>query len=409
MEDLSETVANTRKAYELRNRVSDREKLYITSRYEQNVTGNLESARQTLELWAQTYPRDEIPSVSLGFIYACLGEYDRFLAVARKAVELNPGSGLAYGNLVWAYLTVNRLDEASYTAREAISHHLDSDPIHFITYAVAFLQQDAAAMEREAAMLMGKPGYDHVMFYTESDTAAYAAQFAKARELTRNAIASAERAHEKAVAATYQAAAAVRETLIGNMILAQRQAHAALALSNSRDVEALSAIAFASTGNSAEATRLSNDLAKRFPKDTVVQFNYLPSIQAAVALERASPRDADKAIQALATAAVYELGQTARVLSFAAYPVYFRGEAYLAAHRGAAAAAEFQKILEHSGVVLNEPIGSLARLGLARAYALAGDTPKSRTAYQDFFALWKGADTNIPILKEAKAEYSKLI
>ncbi|MGA7919816.1 MAG: hypothetical protein WCA38_09085, partial [Candidatus Acidiferrales bacterium] len=263
----------------------------------------------------------------------------------------------------------------------------------------------AAGMEREAAGLMGKPGFEDIMLDTESDTAAYAGQFSKARELTRRASESAQRADQKETAAGYEAEAAMREALVGNMSQAKQQAQTAVSLPTGRDVEAMSAIALGLAGDAAQATRLAADLAKRFPEDTVVQFNYLPTIHAAIALQGGS---ASKAIEALVPTAPYELGSTAQSINFVLYPVYLRGEAYVAAQQGSAAAAEFQKILNHPGVVGNEPIGALAHLGLARAYALSGDTAKAQAAYQDFFALWKDADPDIPILIAAKAEYAKL-
>jgi serine/threonine protein kinase/tetratricopeptide (TPR) repeat protein len=396
---------NTRKAYELRERVAEREKLYIVSHYETNTVGNLEAARKTCELWAQTYPHDAIPPAVLSAIYGYLGDYDKGLAASQEILKRNPGSGLGYGNLVSSYLNVNRLDEARTTAQEAQAHNLDSPGIHVSLYVVDFLQHNAAGMEREAATLMGKPGFEDGMLYGESDTAAYGGQFAKARELTRRASDSAQRADEKETAGDYEAEAAVREALGGNVSTAKQQAQAALALSTGRDVEAISAIALAMAGDASRSTRLADDLAKRFPEDTIVKFEYLPMIHAATALQSGS---ATKAIDALGPAAPYELGTTAQNFSFALYSVYLRGEAYVAAHQGGAAAAEFQKILDHPGAVMNEPIGALAHLGLARGYALSGDTTKAKTAYQDFFALWKDADPDIPILKQAKAEYAKL-
>ena len=394
---------NARKAYELRERVSEREKLYIASHYENYVTGNLEAARKTYELWAQTYPRDDIPPGNLGAIYGQLGDYDKALAAAQEAFKLDPGGGIAYANLIGNYLTVNRLDEARATAQEAQAHNRDNPLIHLSLYGIDFLQHDAPGMEREAAGLMGKPGFEEFMLCSESDTAAYGGQFGRARELTRHASDSAQRADEKETAAGYEAEAAVREALVGNMSQAKQQAQAALALSNGRDVEGVSAIALGLAGVSAQATRLAADLAKRFPEDTIVQFEYLPMIHAATALQSGS---ATKAIEALAPAAPYELGS--QPVNFALYPGYLRGEAYVASHQGRPAAAEFQKILDHPGVVLNEPIGALAHLGLARAYGLSSDTAKAKSAYQDFLALWKDADPDVPILKEAKAEYAKL-
>jgi tetratricopeptide (TPR) repeat protein len=405
MGQTARAAENNRKAYELRGRVGERERFYIVSHYELEAVGNIEAGRKTCELWAQTYPRDAIPPVLLSAIYGGVGDYDKALAASQEALKVDPGSGLVYANLVGNYLNVNRLDEARTTAQEAQAHNLDSPGVHSSLYIIDFLQHDAAGMERESATLMGKPGFEDSMLDAESDTAANAGQFSKARELTRRASGSAQRADEKETAAAYEAEAAVREALVGNMSQAKQGTTAALALSTGRDVEALSAIALALAGDSAQAMRLANDLAKRFPEDTIVQSDYLPMIHAVAAIQSGSPT---KAIEALAPAAPYELGGPAQSVAFALYPVYLRGETYVSAHQGAAAAAEFQKILDHHGVVLNEPIGALAHLGLGRAYAMSGDAAKAKGAYQDFLALWKDADPDIPILKEAKAEYAKL-
>jgi eukaryotic-like serine/threonine-protein kinase len=360
--------------------------------------GDLEAARKAYELWAQTYPRDNGPIGNLGVIYQTLGEYDKALAAQQESLKLNPGSGLANSNLVASYLNVNRLDEAKATAQEAQAHNLDSPNIHVNLYLVAFLQHDAAGMEREAAAVMGKPGFEDVMLYNESATAGYAGQFAKKRELVRRAVDSASRADEKETAALYQSATAAHEAMVGNSVPAKQQAQAALALSNGRDVEGNAGFALALAGDSAQAARLADDLAKRFPEDTLVQSEYLPMIHGAAALESGN---AAKAVEALVPATPYELGQTL-------WPAYIRGDAYLKLGQGSAAAAEFQKIVDHPGAVQNDPVGALAHLGLARAYALSGDPAKARTAYQDFFGLWKDADPDVPILKEAKAEYAKL-
>jgi hypothetical protein len=243
------------------------------------------------------------------------------------------------------------------------------------------------------------------MLNCESQTAAYGGQFAKARELTRRAVESAQRIDAKEAAALHQAEAAVREALAGNTDLAKQQAQAALAFSTGRDVEALSAIALGLAGDSVRATRLADDLGKRFPENTISKYNYLPTIHAATFLRSG---DARKATETLAATTPYELGGNLEILTFVLYPVYLRGEAYLAAKQGTAAAVEFQKILDHPGVVRNEPIGALAHLQLGRAYVLSGDQRKAKSAYQDFLTLWKDADQDIPILKQAKAEYSKL-
>ena len=405
--DLNETVRSAesvRQAYELREHVSEREKFYIASHYEMFVTGNLEAARKVYELSAQTYPR-ETRLGNLGYLYSQLGEYEKALAEYQEDLKLNPDKGNAYADLAGAYLRLDRLDEAQATALEAEGHNMDVPEVHLHLYWVDFLRHDAAGMEREAAVLRGKPGDEDQMLNYESDTALYGGQISKASPLTRRAIESAREVDEKEAAALYQAQGAVREALVGNPDLAKQQARAALALANGRDTEGLSGIALGMAGDSAQATRLADDLGKRFPKDTTVQFNYLPTIRAAASLRSGN---ASKAIEILAAAAPYELGINFVTFNFVLYPAYLRGEAYLTAKQGAAAAVEFQKILDHPGIVLGEPIGALARLQLGRAWALAGDKVKAKIAYQQFLTLWKDADPDIPVFKQAKAEYSML-
>ncbi|MGA8103314.1 MAG: protein kinase, partial [Candidatus Acidiferrales bacterium] len=404
LDQTARAAENARKAYELRERVSEREKLYIVSHYEQHVTGNLEAARKTYELWAQTYPRDDTPPYNLASIYGALGDPDKCLTAVQNGIKLSP-DGFGYSSLAIGYVNVYRLDEARATVQEAQAHNLDNPANHLTLYNIDFLQHDAAGMEREAAAMMGKPGFEDAMLDSESDTAAYAGQFSKARELTRRASESAQRADEKETAASYEAEAAIREALVGNMSQAKQQAQVALALSTGRDVEAISATALGLAGDVPQATRLAADMAKRFPEDTIVQFNYLPTIRAATALQGGS---VSKAIEALVPAAPYELSSAVYNLNYTLYPAYLRAEADVTAHRGSEAAVEFQKILDHPGVVQNEPIGALAHLGLARGYTMQGDIAKARTTYQDFLTLWKDADPDIPILIAAKAEYGKL-
>jgi len=313
-------------------------------------------------------------------------------------MKLNPGIWIQYSHLFEAYLALNRLDEAKAVAQEAEARHLDCPCLHEDIYVADFLRHDTAGMEREASGLMGKPGYEDMMLYVESKTAAFAGQFAKARELTRRAVESAQRADKKETAADYEAGAAVWEALAGNTALPKQQVQTALALPKGKDVEAISAIALGWAVDSVQAKRLADDLSQRFPEDTVVQFNYLPTIHAAVALRSGDP---GRALDALVAASPYELGSNL-------YPIYVRGAAYLAGRQGTAAAAEFQKIIDHPGIVQNDPIGALAHLQLGRAYAMAGDTAKAKASYQEFLTLWKNADSDIPILKQAKAEYAKL-
>jgi hypothetical protein len=300
---------------------------------------------------------------------------------------------------------VGRLEEAKAAARQALDHHFDSAYLHYNLYLVDFLQNDAPGMEHEAAQIAGNPEGQDVLSFYQSDIAAYHGQFAQARALTRQAVAVASRAGEKEAPAAFTAEGAVREAVVGNFAAARQQAKSALALSTGKDVAAMSAIALALAGDSATAASLAADLNKRFPRDTAVQYNLLPCIHAAAALRASQPA---KAIEALAASSPYELGQTAQSVTFVLYPVYLRGEAYLASKQPAEASAEFQKILDHPGLVENEPISSLAHLGLARADAQGHDTPKAQASYATFLALWKNADSNLLVLQQAKSESARL-
>jgi eukaryotic-like serine/threonine-protein kinase len=391
------------KAFELRGQLSEREKLYITASREAMDTGDMEAARKAYEAWAEIYPRDQFAIGNLGIVYDYLGEYGKEHAALQEAWKLNPGNALVLANIVNDYTQLNRTEEALATAREAQTRHLESNPLHSDLYLTYFLLRDVAGMEREAAALLGKPGWDDLMLHYQSDTAAYGGQFAKARELTQRAIASAQRADKREAAAAYEAEAAVREALTGNPGLARQQARAALALSNDREAGAMAALALALAGSAADALRIADSLNRRFPKNTAVQFNALPIIRAAVALRAGG---ALKAVELLAVP--YELGQANATVTFALYPIYLRGESYLAANQPLAASGEFQKLLNYPGLLKNQVIGPLSHLGLGRANALSGNTDKARSAYQEFLALWKDADPEIPVLVEAKGRYAKL-
>jgi serine/threonine protein kinase len=391
---------NTRKGYELRRRVSEPEKFYIESHYYQNATGDLEKARQIYQLWAETYPRDWQPWPPLFVIYGALGQYEKSLGAAREAFGLNSGSAMNSANVVASYLNLNRLDEARATAEAAQAKKLDSPGRHHHLYDLAFLRMDEAGMAQEVAWAAGKPGVENGFLAEEASTFAYSGQIAKAREFTRQAVVSAERAGEKEVAASYEADAALREALFGNAAEARQRSAAALGVSNGLSVQVEAALALALAGEAAWTQTLADDLDKRFPEDTIVQFNYLPMIHAQLALSR---NDSSAAVNALRAAAPYELGSAGGL-----YPVYVHGEAYLAAHQASEASAEFQKILDHRGIVLNEPIDALAHLQIGRAYTMQGDSARAKVAYQNFLTLWKDADPDIPILVAAKSEYAKL-
>jgi serine/threonine protein kinase/tetratricopeptide (TPR) repeat protein len=397
---------NLQKAYELREQLSEFEKFYIETHYFQYVSGDQEKARQTYELFAQTYPRSVVPHSNLGQIYEFLGQYDKSLAESREALRLNPASGMRYAGVVGGYFSLDRLGEARATAEEARMKDIDSPFLHINLYQLAFLQNDATGMAQEVSWATDKPRVENELLALDADTVAYSGRLGQARELSHRAVASAQRAEEKETAAAYEADAALREALFGNETAARQRAAAALGLSNGRDVQYGAALALGFAGDAVRTQTLAEDLVKDFPEDTMVQFNYLPTIHAQLALMH---NDSSKAIEALQAAAPYELGSPGTGnFTFALYPIFVRGQAYLAAHQGREAAAEFQKILNHPGIVVNEPIGALADLGLGRAYALQGDTAKAKAAYQGFLTLWKDADPDVPIYQQAKAEYAKL-
>jgi eukaryotic-like serine/threonine-protein kinase len=390
---------NTRKAYELRENVSELEKFYIESHYYQQTTGELEKARQVYELWAQSYPRDWGRASAETAVSAMLGQGDEGLAESREELRLNP-TAEGYSDLLYFYTSLNRLDEAQSAVEEMQAKRYDSPFLRALLYRLRFLQGDTAGMSQQMVWAVGRPGAEDALLGLETETAAYSGRLGRARDLSRQASASAGRAAEPELAAGYEAAAAFREALFGNAAEARKRAGEALELSNSADVESLSALALFIAGDAVRADTLADDLNNRFPKNTIVQSYYLPTLRAKLALSRSDPSGAIEFLQA---AAPYELSSSGTL-----YPVYVRGESYLAAHRGNEAAVEFQKILDHRGVVVNAPTGALAHLGLGRAYALSGDKTGAKIAYQDFLTLWKDADLDIPVLKQGKAEYAKL-
>jgi tetratricopeptide (TPR) repeat protein/predicted Ser/Thr protein kinase len=397
--------ANTRRAYELRAKVSEREKFYIESHYHHFVTGDLEKARQVYELWAQTYPREAVPPMNLGVVHQSLGQYEKSLEDFREALRLLPNDVLNYGNLVTALVNLNRVKEAHAAAAEAAEKKLDSPDLRFALYQLAFLQSDEQAMTAELAWAKDRPGEESVLLYYQADTAAYYGQLNKAREFSRLAAAAAERAGRKERAAGCEAAAALREALFGNGAEARRSATNALNHSNGRDVQFVAGLALAMVGDRDRAIEMADALKSHYPEDTVVQSNYLPTIYAQIALD---DRDPSRAIEFLKAAAPYELGLAgSSTYSTYLYPIYVRGQAFLAAHDGAAAAAEFQKISNWPGVVVEEPIGALAHLGLARARALNGEPGEARASYSNFLALWKNADPGFPFLASVQAEAPK--
>jgi eukaryotic-like serine/threonine-protein kinase len=395
---------NLKKAYDLRDRVSEREKYRITSMYYQLATGEIEQATQVYEMWAKSYPQDSIPAGNLGVTYGVLGQYDKALQEIKQAQSLEP-TAIGYANLASAYLSSGQMDNAEATVQEAEKNNLAGDVLHWAIYQIAFVKGDRAGMQREVAWASGKPGMEDLLLSFQSDTEAYYGRLTQARDYSRRAVDAAVRSDAKESAAMWQIDEALREAEFGNSSLARQDVAAALKLAPGRNVKLLSALALARTGETAEAKSLTDELERNYPTDTVLKVYWLPTVRAALDLDA---NDSTKALESLEAAAPYELGGPQQFQLGTMYPAYVRGLAYLAAHNGTAAAAQFLQILDHPGIVINFPTGVLAHLQLGRAYAMAGDSAKAKAAYQDFFNLWKNADPDIPILKEAKADYAKL-
>jgi len=394
---------NAKKAYELRERVSERERLYIDSHYYDYINGDTEKAAQVYDLWVRTYPRDVVPYANLGNIYFAVGQYEKALLQFQEALRLEPNNVNGYTNLAVTYIDMNRFDEARQLLDQAQSLKLENVSLFVNLYVLAFFRRDVAEMQRHVMAAKGKPEIEDALTALQSDTEAYNGHFEKARELTRLAEDTARRRGDPETAASYRAEAALREAEVGNKALTQQDVAAALATSHNRNVQLQAALALARTGETSQARMMAGNLQKGTSGNTILNCYWLPTIRAAADIDQGN---ATSAIQLLQTVSPYELGSPPPLGNL--YPVYVRGQAFLRARQGSAAVAEFQKLLDHAGIVQNFLLGSLAHLGLARSYALGGDTAKSRIAYQDFFALWKDADPDIPILKEAKAEYAKL-
>jgi eukaryotic-like serine/threonine-protein kinase len=398
----------TRKAYQLRDRVSDRERLWILFLYDRQVTGNLQRELQTLELWTQTYPRDEIAfSVMGGWGTLGTGQYEKGIQAAEAALRLNPDDPYAYVSALH-YFLLNRFPETTDTLQRAARRKLEIPEYLVTRYYVAFFKGDQAGMEREIARARGVRGLEDLMSHNQALVLARFGRMRQARTMWERAIASAEQAGERERAAIYQTAEAVCEAHFGNMAAAKSRAETALHLATGRDVEYGAAFALALAGDSSGSQKLASDLGKRFPEDTPVQFEYIPTLRALFALAHQAPSDA---VERLQTALPYDfaLPGTAFFARFGGlYPAYVRGRAYLAGGQGREAAGEFQKVLDHRGVVWADPIGALAHLQLGRALVASGDKGKARSAYKDFLTLWKDADPDLPIFKQANAEYAKL-
>jgi len=393
-----------RKAYELRAKVSEQERFFIESTYYMVATGELEKAAQSSELWSQAYPRDARPYRALAFLSGALGDMERSLEEAQEAVRVEQSGSNNYLDLGIYYAVLNRLDEAEAAYKKEEELKLGNAFLLQWRYQLAFLKGDAAGMAQFAAAALGKPGFGDLLLAEQADTEAWYGKLQNARALTRRAVDSAQHNDAQETAATYQAAASLREVESGTRERARAQANEALKLSPNRDVQVMAALSLARAGDTPAAEKLATEIDKTFPLDTLVQRYWLPTIRAAVALERKDPK---RAVELLQVTNSIELSQPTPLAVFLC-PVYLRGEANLMLHDGKAAAVEFQKFIDYRGLVGNFPWGALAHLELGRAEALSGDKDKARAGYQDFLTLWKDADPDIPILKEAKAEYAKL-
>ncbi|HZD31830.1 MAG TPA: hypothetical protein VE779_09230, partial [Candidatus Angelobacter sp.] len=399
---------NTSKAYQLRDRVTEREHFFITASYEARVSGNLEKAQHTCEAWAQAYPMDPTPHEYLsGFIYPVMAKYDPTVAEAQTAIELDPDFPVGYQNLAYGNVYLGLLNEAKKALSLASERRIEVPYIVLVRYDIAFLQGDRGAMEREAALARQAPGNEDWIADHEAFAEAYFGRLSAAGALAHHASDLAGQAGQGEQAALYESGMAIWESFAGNSEAARSNATAALKFPDNREVEYGGAVALALAGDWSRAQTLADDMEKRFPEDTSVRSSYLPTLHALFALHTGDP---SRAIELLQVANPYELGVPRSSIhgNFGAlYPVYVRGLAFLALHQGAEAAAEFKKILDHPGIVISDPVGAVARLQLARALAMQGDTMKAKAAYREFLTLWKNADPDIPLLNQAKAEYAK--
>jgi len=399
--------ASIRKAYELRDHATDPERFFIEFSYETQVTGNLEKAQETGESWVRTYPRVLQAPTLLSGAYQNLGKYERSVALAKRALVINPDFPFVYPNLIWSLLFLERYGEAESALHDAAERRITTPDLLLLPYVIALHKGDRAAMQRAATAAKNSTEAADWMTYTEASELALSGQLQQARAKIRQAVNLSRQAHQPERAAMFEAGAAVRESFFGNFLEARQSAERALALSKSRDVEYGVALALALSGDEAASRPLASDLGRRFPEDTCVRFNYLPVYRAIVALNH---NDASSALQELQTAAPYDLALPCSAFAFFGnlYAPYMRGRAWLSAHRYTEAAAEFRKVLDHPGILFTDPVRATAQVQLGRALAAQGDKAEARAAYRNFLALWKDADPAIPLLRQANEENARL-
>jgi tetratricopeptide (TPR) repeat protein len=413
---LGETVLaaeSATRAWQLRDRVTDRERFFVDFLYDRQVTGNLETAYQTLESWLRTYPRGEAPNSALSLLGGLsthgTGRFERAIEASREQIATDPDFGLAYSNLASTYFLLDRFEEAERVLQRAAERKLENPILFMIRYNIAVLKGDQGQADRTATLAKGKPTVNHTVAHAEALALARSGRLQLARQSTSRAMDLALQERQRETAASYQAARAVWEAACGNAARAKSDAIAALALSDGRDVEYSSALALALSGDTSRSQTLADDLDQRFPEDTFARFTYVPVLRALSALADGNPANS---VERLQIALPYELAVNG--LNFnhfhlgGLHSAYVRGEALLAAHRYAEAAAEFRKVLDHRGLVGTDPIGALAHLQLGRAFALSGDTIKAKAAYRDFLTLWQDADADNPMAVQAKTENTRL-
>ena len=393
-----------KKAFQLRDRVSERERFFIESSYYTVTTGQTEQANNSYLEWAREYPNDSTAYGNLGNNYIALGDYEKALQSTREALRVSHDNSIWTTNLITAYISLGRVDEAKAVFDQALARDPNDGALHSEGYYLAFLSHDDAKMQEQAAWVSGKPGFEDGMFAAESDTAAYYGRLSEAHDLSQRAVDSANRNDEKESAAFWEASEALRRAEFGDPSTARRVALHALSLNRAPGVRLAVALAIARSGDADGARKLADALDRDFPVDTLIQAYWLPAIRSVIELDRGRP---SHALELLKQTQPYELAQTLQFQVATMYPVYLRGLAYLRDGQSEQAVVEFQKILDHRYAVINFPLASLAYLQLARAKAARHDTD-ARLAYQDFLALWKDADPDIPILKQAKAEYARL-
>jgi tetratricopeptide (TPR) repeat protein len=399
---------NAQKAFDLREHVSEREKLRITAFYYSYVNGDVTQALQAYDVWSQSYPRDYLPRANMGNLYILLGQYDKAIAATQEARRLEPENAHVYSNLATAYLGLGQTEQATKVVAQAAQERVDSTVLRVSRYQLGFLRDDTAEMARDVAWAAHLPGSEGVLLSTQSDTEAYFGRLRAARNVSQRAEDSSVGNDMPEAAAIWQGNEALREADFGNRELARKEAESAVKRAAGRQVWILAALTFARAGDEARADSLTKTLEQNYPSDLLLRNYWLPVIRGSSALERG---DTAKAVELLQAVSPYDLVNPFPISSSPLgnmYSIYVRGQAYAQNHQAALAVAEFQKIIDQRGTVLNAPIGALAHVQLARAAELSGDTAKARAQYQEFLELWKNADPDIPILKEAKAESAKI-